>query len=69
MLKKLCSVVYPKGVRRLEGCTVYVVRLGPDGSRRMAKPCPKCWHKLEVEGVKAVIYTTDGGWERVRIDG
>lgn len=57
------AVSKPKGVR-LDGATVYVVRLGSRGDRRMARPCPECWKKLRQLGVKAVIYSTDGGWER-----
>ena len=66
MLKKLLSAE-PKGASRLAGSTVYVVRLGRDGSRRMARPCDSCWEKLRGHGVKFVIYTTDGGWEKERL--
>lgn len=56
-----------KGVSPLEGATVYIVRLGKHADRRMARPCASCWRLLKNNGVKWVIYTTDGGWERERM--
>jgi hypothetical protein len=57
----------PKGVSKLQGATVYVVRLSKDGARRMARPCGSCMTELKQKGVKDVVYTTDGGWERERL--
>lgn len=58
----------PKGVSIFDGATVYIARLGSAGDRRMARPCDTCWAKLKELGVKWIVYTIDGGWNRERMN-
>lgn len=60
--------VFPKENRSLNKATVYVARLGALGDPRMARPCEDCWSDLVKLGVKWVVYTTDGGWNRERVN-
>ncbi len=40
------------------GATVYVARLGSDGTWRHAQPCLRCQYKLDEQGIVA-IWTSD----------
>lgn len=41
--------------------TCLVLRIGNDGSFRMARPCPVCMSALAEAQVKYVVYSTDDG--------
>lgn len=43
------------------GTTMYVARVGKDGSVRMARPCSRCMKAMYEAGVREVVYTTDDG--------
>lgn len=48
------------------GATLYVVRLSPSGLA-LSRPCERCWTAIERSGVKAVVYSTDTGFEVERL--
>lgn len=57
-----------KGLSSLNGCTVYVTRITPQGKTALAKPCPKCMSLLISVGAKEVIFTTDNcNTERIKL--
>ena len=46
------------------GATVYVARL----SRRLSRPCGRCWRYLRAFGVRDAVYASqDGSWIRERV--
>lgn len=50
-----------------QGATIYVIRVGKDGNYKMSKPCEMCTAALEFVGIKKVIYSVDGGFEKMRL--
>ncbi|MFJ7305861.1 hypothetical protein [Streptomyces sp. NPDC099088] len=44
---------------RTAGAVVYVARVNAEGSRMLAKPCPRCQQALAAAGVSRVYYTAD----------
>ena len=50
-------------VGTLKNATLYVARLGKNGSPAMSKPCGKCQKLLKDSGVKTVIYTISNRME------
>ena len=42
-----------------QGATVYVARLGKNGTTRLSKPCPMCEAAMRHVGIKEVIYTVN----------
>lgn len=42
----------------LNGATVYVARIGKDGTPRFSRPCSRCTQALKAAGVKKVVYTS-----------
>jgi len=45
------------GLRQLAGATIYVSRIGPDGTVRLAKPCPHCQALIDSVGISTVVHT------------
>ncbi len=57
-----------KGLSSLNGSTIYVTRITPQGKTALAKPCPKCMSLLISVGAKEVIFTTDNEHtERIKL--
>lgn len=44
--------------------TMHIFRQGADGSNALAKPCPVCTEALKAWGVKEIVYTTMGGFNK-----
>ena len=42
----------------LRGATIYVARIGKDGTHRLSRPCMRCTKALKKAGIKKVVYTT-----------
>ena len=54
--------------RIAEGSTVYVYRQhAHTGELLLSRPCHRCESRLRETGVKRVVYTTNGGWEEMRL--
>ena len=56
--------------RRLDalvGATIYVSRVGRDGSQRLSKPCYICASLIEAVGIHKVVYTTNTGVEQYNV--
>jgi len=51
---------------KIKNSTMYVFRFGFNGFR-LAKPCKLCMDFLSINGVKKVIYSTNNGWEEIRL--
>lgn len=47
---------------------VFVVRLNVAGAYKMSKPCPRCQEYMRKTGVDEVFYSTDNGFEKMRLD-
>jgi deoxycytidylate deaminase len=55
---------------RAEGCTLYVVRVSRQGSRRLARPCLRCYKSIASAGIRSIVYSLDTeefGWERIGV--
>ena len=52
---------------KTEGATIYVVRVNRRGEERLSKPCDMCRSALEHCGVKKVIYSTNKGYEVMKL--
>ena len=52
---------------KTEGSTVYVVRVNRRGEKRLSKPCHMCKSALQYCGVKKVIYSTNEGYEVMKL--
>lgn len=57
------------GINRteLEGADAYVYRETKDGNQAIAKPCPYCEAALREVGIKNVYYTTDYGFDGLKL--
>lgn len=42
----------------LTGATIYIARIGKDGSEKFSRPCQRCTQALKASGIKKVVYTT-----------
>jgi deoxycytidylate deaminase len=42
---------------KLKGATVYIAKIGKDGTNRFSRPCANCMNALTEAGVKHVVYT------------
>lgn len=51
----------------LTNTTIMVYREKKDGTLGMARPCEMCLEAIKLHGVKWVYFTTEAGWERLRI--
>jgi len=52
----------------VRGATVYVWRgHRVTGDPRLSRPCQSCYGYLTQAGVKAIVYSVNGGWEKERI--
>lgn len=51
------------GGTNLRNATLYVARIGRDGTPMMSKPCANCQQALRDAGVKKVVYTIDSEME------
>ena len=51
--------MFRAGLDNIEGLTMYVIRLGKDGSTRLAKPCMVCQHYIHLSALGNVYYTID----------
>mgnify|MGYP001570952186 CR=1 FL=1 len=47
--------------------TIYVARLLKDCRIAMAKPCSKCMKIISDSGIKNVVYSINGGWEKIKV--
>lgn len=48
------------------GASIFVVRLTPAGTARMAKPCPECQKVILAAGISKIFYTNfDGEVEKL----
>jgi len=45
------------------GVTLYVVRVRPDGSSGLSKPCPACAEYISRMGIKKVVYSVEDTFE------
>lgn len=52
---------------KIKGGILYVWRRGHTGAYRLAKPCVMCMQTIKKVGVKKVIYTTNNGFEEIKI--
>lgn len=52
---------------KTEGATIYVVRVNKRGEKRLSKPCHMCEAAMEHCGVKRVVYSTNGGYEVMKL--
>lgn len=43
----------------LDGCIIYVARIGRNGLCRLAKPCGNCQELISAVGIKRVVYSID----------
>jgi len=50
-----------------EGATVYVVRTNKQQNCRLSKPCQMCEAAMRWVGIKKVIYSTNDGFEEIRL--
>ena len=50
-----------------EGATIYVVRVNKKGEQRLSKPCHMCESAMRYCGIKRVIYSTNGGYEVMKL--
>ena len=47
------------------GVTLYVVRVRPDGSSGLSRPCPQCAKYISGLGIKKVIYSVDDSFDGI----
>lgn len=52
---------------KTEGATIYVVRINRRGEERLSKPCHMCRSAMEHCGIKRVVYSTNGGYEVMKL--
>ena len=52
---------------KIKDSIMYVFRVDSDGDFRMAKPCAMCMHFLEEADIRKVIYSTNVGFEELKI--
>ncbi len=50
----------PDGLRKLANAIIYVTRITKSGTG-MARPCSRCMELIKSVGIKTIIYTTDTG--------
>ena len=46
-----------------QGAVVYIARINRRGEEMMSKPCSSCMEKLQLAGVKRIVYTIDSSVE------
>jgi deoxycytidylate deaminase len=46
---------------------LYVARINNAGNPRLSAPCKECTTLLHQMGIKSVIYTTNDGWEKIKL--
>ena len=49
----------------LSGTTLYVYRGGKDDKPLMSKPCKHCQALIKKEGIKYIVFSTNGGFEKI----
>lgn len=42
----------------LNGATIFIARIGKDGTERFSRPCQRCTQAIKKAGIRKVIYTT-----------
>lgn len=47
------------------GVTLYVVRVRPDGTSGLSRPCPQCAKYISELGIKKVIYSVDDSFDDI----
>lgn len=52
----------------LSGGTLYTYREKKDGSNGCARPCPRCMQLIKMVGIKKLVYTTDCGYAKERLE-
>ena len=52
---------------KTESATVYVIRVNRMGEQRLSKPCHMCEAAMKHCGVKKVVYSTNGGYEVMKL--
>lgn len=45
----------------LTGATIYISRIGKDGSEKFSRPCMRCLKEIKSSGIKKIVYTTENG--------
>lgn len=46
----------------LSRATIYVYRELKDGTKAMARPCPRCMRLIKEQGIRKIKYSTDEGY-------
>src|SRR3990167_3662103 len=47
----------------LAGSTIYISRVGANGTCRLSRPCAQCFDLIRAVGISKVVFTTDDGVE------
>lgn len=52
----------------LNGATLYTYREKKDGSYGCARPCPRCMQLIRLVGIRRLVYTTNDGVAREKLN-